>query len=447
MDELTVERVPWYRRPLFLTILAGLALLFLASAVYTVALQARQLSQAAQEAHGLNETLRIASGVRNQLALTDTYRAIGGTGVNTTQALDVSIQSASIGLDNLQDALENEDVAEFAEVSDAGLNYVQLARDHIAAIKAAPDPSVLLPSEAAANIAFDRAADALEVNRVNTLTQMEDINENMNDVGSTAGFGVAFVVPAIALYVFEALRRTRLRVRLAESDLRALKTQQRNRATKDAAALRDIDSSIRALRSDPSVAAAGPSGATRLASLESDVSQVLNRSLASGALATTSTLPVDLEQLLSTAAARSGVDPDISLAMRNPIVETDAGHLERIVMELLRNARLHGGSDIDLSAHHWSDSVAITVMDNGGGLPDEVHQAVFLDNNLALRRRLASGEFGHGLLAVRSLAEAMGAEFRYDRTGDLTHFTVQIPVRSATEAGRQPMPDAELRAH
>lgn len=438
-SELSAEKVPWYRRPLFLTILAGLALLFLASAVYTVALQARELSGSAQRAHGLNETLRIASGVRNQLALTDTYRAIGGTGVDTSQALEVSLESALVGLDNLEEALANDDVAGFSEVATNGTNFVRAARNHIAAIQTSADPGAVLPSESQTNSAFVLAADSLDKHRLETLDKMEEINDNMNDVGSTAGFGVAFVVPAIALYVFEALRRTRLRVRLAESDVRALRTQQQNRATKDADSLHQMTSTLDALRDDPGVTG-DPRISTHLSSLEGELSHVLNRSLASGALATTSLRPVDVNLLLPDAAARSGADPEVTLVADNPIIETDSSHLHRIIVELLRNARIHGGEEINLSAHRWGDAMSIAVMDNGPGLPAEVEQAIFLDNNLALRQRLASGEFGHGLLAVRSLAESLGAEFRYDRTGQLSQFSVQVPIgadvnpRTATAA-------------
>jgi len=423
------RKMPWHRHPIFLTLLAGLALLVLASAVYTVALRARQLSKAAQQAHGLNETLRVASAVRSDLLLANGYRIIDGAGFDASLALSQTLENADSGVASLESALADTDVKEFNTVVEPGNEFVAAVLAHIEATRNSPSGPETLATQARLDASFTEVFGALGTERQTMLERMESINETMNQVGSTAGYGVAFLVPAIALYVFEALRRTRLRARLGEQQAHTLERRLRSVATKDIQELDDLARQIRVLRNDPANAA--PDIQVRLSGMAHRISTMNNRALSVGAMVTTQVVPMHVETLIRGATRASDITGvEVHTALQDQILHGDERHLHHILVELLRNAELHGGDDIRITAYQWDDSMTISVLDNGGGLNSEVEQALFAEDELELRHKLRDGDYGAGLLATRSRAEAMGAELSYDRTGGLTQFTVRFPVSS-----------------
>lgn len=93
-----------------------------------------------------------------------------------------------------------------------------------------------------------------------------------------------------------------------------------------------------------------------------------------------------------------------------PLVNTDAGLLERILANLLANALAHSPPDLppQLRARQVSDTVVLEVVDHGPGVPDAWKQRMFEPFERLEARGSGTG-VGLGLAVAKGFAEAMGA--------------------------------------
>lgn len=118
-------------------------------------------------------------------------------------------------------------------------------------------------------------------------------------------------------------------------------------------------------------------------------------------------------------------------------VEADRDQLHRVLVNLLRNAREalgEGPGTIRVRARLRGERIAISVIDDGPGVPEAVRDALFTSFATAGK---PDGS-GLGLAICRELVRAQGGEIVLERTGaDGTIFTVTLPRRSASgTAGR-----------
>jgi len=109
----------------------------------------------------------------------------------------------------------------------------------------------------------------------------------------------------------------------------------------------------------------------------------------------------------------------------------DPAHLERIVANLLNNARQHGGPPIRIEVEADEDVVELRVRDHGPGVPAWFVPKLFdpFSQELVGDRRPTSG-LGLGLAICRDLATANGGTLRYDHNGasqEATSFTLRLP--------------------
>ena len=103
----------------------------------------------------------------------------------------------------------------------------------------------------------------------------------------------------------------------------------------------------------------------------------------------------------------SGHDPagfDVTVAPGIPEMWVDADKLDQVMANLLENAVRHGAGRVTIVAEPERDGAAVTVMDEGEGIPDELHDRVFTRFWRSGRR----GGTGLGLYIVRGLVEAHG---------------------------------------
>jgi len=115
------------------------------------------------------------------------------------------------------------------------------------------------------------------------------------------------------------------------------------------------------------------------------------------------------------------------------IIGFDIDMMERIILNLLSNAIkfTEGGGTIEVNIYDGEDSVAISIKDNGIGIPEDKLQMIFdrftqVDNSL---RRRSEGS-GIGLSLVKSLAELHGGSVSVEsRIGYGSEFIVKLPVR------------------
>ncbi|QDV33723.1 ATP-binding protein [Tautonia plasticadhaerens] len=122
-------------------------------------------------------------------------------------------------------------------------------------------------------------------------------------------------------------------------------------------------------------------------------------------------------------------------------VSADPQRLEQVVVNLLNNAAKYteAGGKITLSARPDAGSVAITVADNGSGIPPEKIPEMFqlfAQGDRSIAR--TEGGLGIGLTLVKNLVEMHGGSVtaRSDGVGKGSEFTVRLPAVGAPRAER-----------
>ena len=120
-------------------------------------------------------------------------------------------------------------------------------------------------------------------------------------------------------------------------------------------------------------------------------------------------------------------DHEVSFDLDEGVALADGLRVRQIARNLLSNASRHGGPMAEVKVRHVDDSVLVTVTDNGEGIPEKDRETVFE----AFRRGNVTpgrtGSIGLGLTVSRYLAEAMGGSVSYERTGDLSRFSLSLP--------------------
>ena len=86
--------------------------------------------------------------------------------------------------------------------------------------------------------------------------------------------------------------------------------------------------------------------------------------------------------------------------------------LERVFVNLLDNARIHGGPNVSVTAGRLADEVIVDMRDDGPGVPDEHLRDLFAP---FARRQTAGQGAGLGLAIVHHLMLAFGGAISYHR--------------------------------
>jgi signal transduction histidine kinase len=94
-----------------------------------------------------------------------------------------------------------------------------------------------------------------------------------------------------------------------------------------------------------------------------------------------------------------------------PELWVDADKLDQVLANLLENAVRHGGGTVTIVVEPDGDGAAVTVMDEGEGIADELQDRVFTRFWRSGRR----GGTGLGLYIVRGLVEAHGGRIEVGR--------------------------------
>jgi two-component system sensor histidine kinase KdpD len=120
--------------------------------------------------------------------------------------------------------------------------------------------------------------------------------------------------------------------------------------------------------------------------------------------------------------------PEVTIEVPDdlPLVLADEALLERVLVNLVDNAIRHAGGAVEVAALKVSDSIEITVVDHGPGLPATRLAEPFLARPGS--DRVSSGA-GLGLAIVGGLVGAMGGEVEATGTPEGgTTVTVRLPV-------------------
>ncbi|MCY4129553.1 MAG: response regulator [Gammaproteobacteria bacterium] len=147
--------------------------------------------------------------------------------------------------------------------------------------------------------------------------------------------------------------------------------------------------------------------------------------------------PRDIEKLVARArtsfiSAGRRQSLSVDLAPNLPRVMADDHRIEQVLGNLLDNAARHApaSSTIHVSAMLEGIEVAVSVVDEGPGIPADQLARLFVDYADRHERERGSAGFGLGLIICKGLVEAHGGRIHAERAGpDLgTRFTFTLPV-------------------
>ena len=115
-----------------------------------------------------------------------------------------------------------------------------------------------------------------------------------------------------------------------------------------------------------------------------------------------------------------------------PLVKIDFVLMEQVLVNLLLNAALHTppGTRVQISAEAGPQEIALTVADNGPGLPPESLPHLF--DKFYRAPGAAAGGSGLGLSIVKGFVDAHGGQVSaQNRPGGGAEFTVRLPLKEA----------------
>jgi signal transduction histidine kinase len=119
-------------------------------------------------------------------------------------------------------------------------------------------------------------------------------------------------------------------------------------------------------------------------------------------------LPTAIERQLASLVA-GGLPADLfKVTVVGELPETwlDPDKIDQVLGNLLENAVRHGAGGIEIVVEPWDDGVAVTVSDEGVGIPQELADRVFTKFWRGSRRH--PGGTGLGLYIVKGMVEAHG---------------------------------------
>ncbi|MBJ7328899.1 MAG: DUF4118 domain-containing protein [Solirubrobacteraceae bacterium] len=138
-------------------------------------------------------------------------------------------------------------------------------------------------------------------------------------------------------------------------------------------------------------------------------------------------IPELVTEALRAIGARDGefeerIDPDV------PLVQADAGQLERALANLLENARQHsGGHPVSIRARAVGSRLVLRIVDRGPGIPERERERVF--EAFYRRPDSSSGGAGLGLAVARGFIEANGGRVLAESLpGQGSTFVVEFPL-------------------
>lgn len=409
----------WYTHPTFLSAAALFVLVIVAAGVYSIAAKATDVTRNAEATIALTETLRLSSAMRSDVSTITVLGQVSDAGMDTAIARSDLFESLQSGTDRLENVDRASGLGDIDDLTSDALD------DFVAATKRLIAEDASQPSVNDFGAAHTALTATVVEQREALVTSLEGDARAMNRTGSTTGYVVAFIVPALALYIFEALRRMRLRSKLTQQANESLHNDAQASAALDASDLSMLEDHAAALVATARIE--DPKARGHLDGIRRSSAALRTRAIARGAALTTALGPVDVSAALVDILNEAGLGHlELVSSLEGETALADAKNLRFAMRELLGNALTHGADPIRLKAYPWNDTVTITVSDQGPGLSPEIQRIIFQADLRTMRQHVASSGEAAGLVAVRSLIEAMGGSFEYERQDDTTIFVLRL---------------------
>ena len=426
--------------------MTGLALVFIIGVVFAVAYGSQRITRSATDLHKADETLRAATVVRAQVALSVFMASMDDQfGTVSTAAQNLSQNEALVALADLdtgvgelradgasQGTSLDERAAEFTSVARTTLDYLQVGRWSEAQQLA----------DAELNDSFRTLVDEAVLIRNDLRSQVQASDTMLGQASTVARFLVAFFVPvAVILTYRELVRRQQHEVELQrrldlERELAVARDEFIANASHELRTpLTGITGMAMILEEDPAVKNSefaselldviiGESG-----DLERMVEDLLTTArLDAGALQFTFDNVEVHDEVVEVAASltRSGLHVSVECAPGR--VRADQLRLRQVVRNLLSNAKKYGGPDVHVDGSVEGRTYLLTVSDDGLGLPDEIAANAFQRFVHQGHQTATTDSVGLGLSIVKSLTDGMGGSVKYERVAGRTRFLVRLPL-------------------
>ncbi len=285
--------------------------------------------------------------------------------------------------------------------------------------------------------------DSVVTIRDNALETLDTAQGWNRRIGTIAGFLVALLAPALAIYAYWRIARRQVDTARSEMDTK-LKAERRVLQAKD-----EFISNISHELRTPLTSIYGfsevlieqglidPDEAQTLISVINSESAELNRMVEdlltvarddAGEIAY-SVEDFDVAAEIETVTRpllRSGTQ--VEVAAQSVMVRADLLRTRQILRNLLSNAQKWGGPDIYVTSHASRGGAVIAVADNGDGVPPDTERRLFGRYMHEGDSALTTGTVGLGLAVVRILARGMGGSIRYERDKNWTRFVLEVPL-------------------
>jgi signal transduction histidine kinase len=140
--------------------------------------------------------------------------------------------------------------------------------------------------------------------------------------------------------------------------------------------------------------------------------------------------PVDLIGLCAEACALAGAELDVSNGLHALVVPGETKLLQRVVRNLLENARRYAEGEVILSLTQSDGHAVLSVSDHGPGVPPDQRERIFEPFYRLPGASERDGGVGLGLALVKSITQRHGGSVRCEDTptGKGACFKVTLPL-------------------
>lgn len=395
------------RTAVFVTLIAGLTLVLLSTAVFSLAATTRSLSTDAEKLHTADESLRAATTARAQLALAlHGSRVDSKLGSDSSASIAASLAEAQLALDGFERsiALLDSDVASTSAA--AFLDAARQSEDSLL-VPTSDDERVRVDSEL--DDSYGTLVDDLTADRERFLAQVAQADRRMGTLGNLASFVVAFLLPTSAIFIYRQLaRRPRRQVEL-EHELNLHQRMDRDRSQTLRLGLERFDAQVDAGNPDLVLAEA-----RRLSAVSSLVYGQHTYDVAR----------VELGETLTAIAAEANKALPCEVTSDELAVLVDAAALQLAVGTLVDGARFRGATRVHLAGRDAPATGKIEILTDGEVIAPLTIREAFLEATELTR---SSDQQHRELVLARTLLEGMGARIEYHQSGEYEKFEITVP--------------------
>lgn len=431
-------------RAWIVTTAAGMTLLIVSAIVFAVSSGTRGLTAHAEAVHIADETLRIATVARAQVAMANHFASIERElAVTVDDQLAVSAEQARQALDLMSsgiDQLKASGGEVRIELSNALDEFVGLSTRILDLIEEgrSEDANEIVASQIEAPYAIAFAL--LQQERDSQLADVARSDQSMAKLGTIAQVLLALLIPAAMILVYRELtlrlhRQAELGMRLdAERAVGKVREDFVANASHELRTpLTIVYGMAQVIEDHPEATEDVRELATTITTEAEDLYRMVED------LLTTSQLDADalkyvIEDVNTSAELKEVVAPMtrsggfIETTSEEATVLVDRMRQRQVLRNLISNARKYGGPELRITGRIEGTMYEWVVSDNGKGIPVDIQDRLF--QRFVHRGSLvtAPGGVGIGLSIVRALVEGMGGTIGYAYEKGWTKFRVLVPL-------------------